>query len=120
MSRQSVLLPAGEALTLASLVTPTPHGIASRILAKTGGGSATLFAFDAGQDLSEHTTPADALVLMLEGLLVVTVGGVPVSAVAGQIVRLPANVPHAIEAREASRMLLIMLREPAAPTPAPL
>ena len=100
-----------EALALQGLVTPTEHGIASRILAKNGGGTVTLFAFDEGQSLSEHTAPFDALVLTLEGRFVLTIGGTPVEATPGTIVRMPANVPHAVDAAERSRMLLIMLRE---------
>jgi quercetin dioxygenase-like cupin family protein len=105
-------IPAAEALRLADLITPAEHGVASRVLAKNGGGNLTLFAFDAGEGLSEHTTPFDALVLTLDGALTLTVGGEPVSATPGTIVRLPANVPHAVDATVASRMLLIMLREP--------
>ena len=56
-------IPSAQALTLSSLVTPTAHGIASRVLARTAGGNVTLFAFDAGQGLEEHTSPFDALVL---------------------------------------------------------
>lgn len=103
--------PAAEALLLHTLITPTEHGIASRVLAKTDTGSVTLFAFDAGESLSEHTAPFDALVLVLEGALALTVGGRRVDAVPGTIVRMPANVPHAVDAAQPSRMLLIMLRE---------
>ena len=102
----------GEALRLNDLITPTERGIASRILAKTAGGSLTLFAFDAGQGLSEHTAPFEAIVLVIDGRLSLTVGGTAVSADAGTVVRLPANVPHAVDAEEPSRMLLTMLREP--------
>jgi quercetin dioxygenase-like cupin family protein len=100
-----------EALPLNALVTWTGGGIASRILAKTGGGNLTLFAFDAGQGLTEHTSPFDAFVLVLEGALTLTVGGTPVQAAPGTIVRLPATVPHALEAAQPTRMLLVMLRE---------
>jgi quercetin dioxygenase-like cupin family protein len=105
---------AAEAMLLTDLITAAPGGIASRVLAKNNGGSLTLFAFDAGQGLSEHTTPFDALVLPLDGALTLTIGGQAVAAVPGTIVRLPANVPHAVDATVASRMLLIMLREPKA------
>jgi quercetin dioxygenase-like cupin family protein len=104
-------LPPAEALFLHSLVSPTAHGIASRVLAKSGGGNLTLFAFDAGQGLTEHTSPFDALVVVLEGALTLTVGSTPVRALPGTIVRMPAGVPHAVDAPEAARMLLIMLRE---------
>ncbi len=106
-------LPAAQALDLHSLITPTEHGIASRVLAKRSGGNVTLFAFDAGQGLAEHTSPFDALVIVLEGVFALTVGSTAVEARSGQIVRLPASVSHAVEAREASRMLLVMLRDAA-------
>ena len=70
----------------------------------------TLFAFAAGEGLTEHASPFEALVLMLEGVLVLTIGGQSVEAHPGDIVRMPASVPHAVDASTASRMLLIMLR----------
>jgi quercetin dioxygenase-like cupin family protein len=111
MATQHTGIPPGESLGLDTLVNPTAHGIASRVLAKTSGGTVTLFAFDAGQGLSEHTAPFDALVLVLEGALDLTVGGQAVRALPGSIVRMPANVPHAVDATEPTRMLLVMLRE---------
>ena len=107
-------IPAAEALRLVDLIAPVPHGIASRVLAKTAGGNVTLFAFDAGEGLSEHTAPFDALVIVLNGALTLTIGGQAVNAAPGTIVRMPAHVPHAVDAAAASGMLLIMLREPAA------
>lgn len=106
-------LPPAEALSLESLITPTPAGIASRVIARSAGGNVTLFAFDAGQELSEHTAPFDALVYVVAGSFDLTVGDQPVRADAGMVVRLPANVPHALTAVDQSRMLLIMLREAA-------
>ena len=103
-------LPPGEPLSLDSLITPTVHGIASRILAKAAGGNMTLFAFDEGQGLTEHTSPFDAFVLVLDGALTLTIGGTPVRATPGTIVRMPADIPHAVDAPEACRMLLIMLK----------
>lgn len=105
------MLPAGEALSLQGLITPTEHGIASRVLAKNGGGNVTLFAFDRGQGLTEHTSPFDALVIVLSGRLTITIGGNAVDAEEGTIVRMPATVPHGLEAPVAARMLLVMLRE---------
>jgi quercetin dioxygenase-like cupin family protein len=112
MSKDSQAIPGAQALSLATLVTPTEGGIASRVLAKTAGGNATLFAFAAGQGLEEHTSPFDALVLVLEGALALTIGGAKVPATPGTIVRMPGGVPHALEAPEPTRMLLVMLREP--------
>ena len=105
-------IPPAITLSIKDLLAPTPHGIASRILAKTAGGSVTMFAFDRGESLSEHTAPFDALVLVLDGGFVLTIGGLRVEAGSGTIVRLPAGVPHAVEASRASRMLLVMLRDP--------
>jgi quercetin dioxygenase-like cupin family protein len=103
-------LPPSEALALQSLITPTPQGIASRILGKAPGGNMTLFAFDEGQGLTEHSSPFDAFVLVLGGALNLTIGGTLVRATAGTIVRMPADVPHALDASVPSRMLLVMLK----------
>ena len=105
-------LPPAEAESFADLVGYAPQGIASRVLVKSGGGNATLFAFEKGQALSEHTSPFDALVLVLEGSMTLTIGGRPVKAPAGTATRMPAGVPHALDADERTRMLLVMLREP--------
>ena len=111
MTKDTSSIPPAEALALAMLVSPTERGIASRVLARTAGGNVTLFAFDAGQGLEEHTSPFDALVLVLEGTLTLTIGGSKVSATPGTIVRMPGGVPHALDAPEPTRMLLVMLRE---------
>lgn len=108
-------LPPSQALALQSLISPTDQGIASRILAKTSGGNLTLFAFDTGQGLTEHISPFDALVMVLEGVLTLTIAGQPVRATPGTIVRMAAGIPHAVEAPEPARMLLIMLKD--APSP---
>jgi quercetin dioxygenase-like cupin family protein len=105
-------LPPAEALGLAELITPAPGSITSRILAKNAGGSVTLFAFDSDQGLAEHTAPFDALVMVLDGRLRLTIGGTAVEAATGSVVRMPAHVPHAVDAVEPTRMLLTMLREP--------
>ena len=104
-------LPPGELFALDTLVTPTAQGIASRVLARTAAGNITLFAFDTGEELSEHTAPFDALVLTLSGSLALTIGGREVHTTPQSMVLMPANVPHALRATEASRMLLIMLRD---------
>jgi quercetin dioxygenase-like cupin family protein len=101
----------GELLALDVLVTPTSQGIASRVLARTAAGNITLFAFDAGEELSEHSAPFDALVLTLSGSLALTIGGREVQTKPQSVVLMPANVPHAVRATAPSRMLLIMLRE---------
>ena len=112
MNSPITTMPSAEALPLHSLITPTTGGIASRVLARTAGGNLTLFAVDAGQELAEHTAPFDALVMVLEGALDLTIGGTRVHATPGTIVRMPGGVPHAVEAPEPARMLLLMLRIP--------
>lgn len=104
------MIPTSEVLALASLVTPIEGGIGSRVLSKAPGGTITLFVFDAGQGLTEHTSPYDAMVLVLEGECVLVIGGVECRAPEGSIVRLPANVPHAVDAPVRSRMLLMMVK----------
>ena len=110
MNSPILAMPSAEALPLHSLITLTAGGIASRVLARTPGGNLTLFAFDAGQELAEHTAPFDALVMVLEGALDLTIGGTAVHATPGTVVRMPGGVPHAVEAPEPARMLLLMLR----------
>ena len=104
-------IPSAQELNLASLIKQTEQGIASRVLAKTSGGNLTLFAFDKGQGLSEHSAPFDAIVMVIEGQLNLIIDGKPVKAEPGTIVKMPANIPHAVEAPIPAKMLLIMLRE---------
>jgi quercetin dioxygenase-like cupin family protein len=119
MAPHAPLLPSAEALVLSSLITRTPAGIASRVLARTSGGNVTLFAFDAGQGLTEHTSPFDALVMVLEGALTLTIGGDAVEATPGTLVRMPADVPHGVDAPVPAVMLLTMLRDRPAATAKP-
>lgn len=100
-----------RASALTELVEVAAGAIVSRVLAKSGGGNVTLFAFDQGQGLSEHTAPFDALVQVVDGSLNLMIGGVEVRVKEGEIVRMPADVPHALSAPEPAKMLLTMLRE---------
>ncbi len=84
--------------------------IVSRTLNENNAGTLTCFAFDAGQRLSEHSAPFDAFVLVLDGAAELTIAGETVRACAGQIVLMPANVPHAVAAPERFKMLLLMLK----------
>jgi quercetin dioxygenase-like cupin family protein len=107
-------MPAAEATVLADLVAYQPGAVVSRTLAHRAGGTVTLFAFDAGQGLSEHSAPFDALASVLDGAAELTIGGKKVAARAGESVLMPANVPHALRAAERFKMLLVMVRgEPA-------
>jgi quercetin dioxygenase-like cupin family protein len=95
---------------LAELVAYQAGTVVSRTIAKKPSGTVTLFAFDAGEGLSEHTAPFEALVIVLDGSAQVTVGGVAHSVAAGQVLQLPANVPHAVKAIQRFKMMLVMLR----------
>lgn len=103
------MIPPGQALRLSDLIAPRPDGSANRVLGKTSGGAVTLFAFEAGQGLTEHTSPFEGLVIVLEGTCTPSIGGV--RATPGTRVRMPADIPHALEAVEATRLLSVLLRE---------
>jgi quercetin dioxygenase-like cupin family protein len=103
-------LPPGKAFALEPILKIVEGSIVSRVLVKTPAGSVTLFSFDAGQALSEHTAPFDALATILSGKAEITVGGEPTLAVAGDAVFMPANVPHALKAVEAFKMFLVMIK----------
>lgn len=85
-------------------------GIVSKQLLKTPTGNVTLFAFDAGQSLSEHTSPYEALITMLEGEAEVTIGGKTQRVRAGELLPLPANIAHGVQAPTQFKMTLTMLR----------
>jgi quercetin dioxygenase-like cupin family protein len=100
----------GKAVLLAGQVDYVAGSVVSRTLAKKRTGTITLFAFDAGQGLSEHQTPYDAFVQVVDGVGLLRIGGNDVVARAGDVVVMPANVPHAVHATERFKMLLVMIR----------
>ena len=101
----------GRALPLASSVEYAKDAIVSKTLLDKKAGTLTLFAFDAGQGLSEHTSPYDATVYILEGEGTMMIAGKPVKARAGEMVIMPAGIPHDVRAETRFKMLLIMIRE---------
>lgn len=103
-------LPAGQAHDLAEMVAYADGSIVSRTISDSDQGTITLFSFDAGQNLSEHTAPFDAFVQILDGEAELQIGGKPVIAKAGQLVIMPANVPHAVVAARKFKMMLTMIR----------
>lgn len=103
-------LPAGRPVKLHELADYVPGAVVSRTLVENASGTITLFAFDAGQGLSEHSAPYDAVVQVLDGAAALTIGGKAVPAVAGETVLMPANVPHAVHASQSFKMLLTMIR----------
>lgn len=84
--------------------------IVSKIIAKANGGSSTVFAFDKGQELSEHTAPFDAIAYIIDGACEITIAGKANQLAAGELIVMPANVPHALKAVETFKMLLIMIK----------
>jgi len=109
-------IPPAEALRLESLVEYGEGAVVSRTLAKGASGTLTLFAFDEGQELSEHSTPFDAYVTVLDGKALLVIGGKEVEATAGETVLMRAEVPHAVKATRRFKMLLIMFKKPSDPT----
>src|SRR6516165_11981231 len=99
-----------EVAKVADLVGYQDGSIVSREIVKKPAGSVTVFAFDEGQGLSEHTAPFDALVQVLEGSAEITVTGKPLQARTGDAILLPANQPHAVKAGTRFKMLLTMIR----------
>ena len=95
---------------ISELVAYQPGAVVSRTLVNKKTGTVTLFAFDQGQGLSEHTAPFDALVHVLEGDVSITISGVAHSVGAGGAILLPANQPHALAAARRFKMLLTMIR----------
>lgn len=85
-------------------------GVVSKQFVKNKGGNITFFAFDEGQGLSEHTAPFDAVVQILKGKAEVSVGGIKNIVSEGEMIWMPANVPHALHAPEAFKMCLTMLK----------
>ena len=95
----------------AEMVQYGEDAIVSRTIVSTDGGTLTVFAFDAGQALSEHTAPFDALVHVLEGEAEIVIGGEPFNVGRGQVILMPADVPHAVNAGSRFKMMLVMLRQ---------
>lgn len=100
----------GIAINMADAVGYADDAVISKTLLDKPTGTLTLFSFDAGQGLSEHTAPFDATVQILEGKAAITINGKPQEVAAGNLIIMPANVPHALKAEERFKMLLIMIR----------
>jgi quercetin dioxygenase-like cupin family protein len=103
-------LTAAEAIAAAALLQYQAGAVVSRTVLKNAAGSVTIFAFDEGQGLTEHTSPFDALVYVLEGETEIRVAGNPIAAKAGDLISIPANQPHGLSAKTRFKMMLTMLR----------
>ena len=99
-------------MTVTELVEYQEGSIVSRVLLKGDGGSVTFFAFARDESLSEHTTPFDAVVTVLDGEAAVTIGGTEHRVAAGAAIVMPAGVPHALSAPQPFKMMLTMIRSP--------
>lgn len=99
-----------EVKQLVDLLQYQDGSIVSRVLLKNKGGTVTLFAFDVGEGLSEHTAPFDALVVVVDGEADVEIVGESFKVRQGETIILPANRPHALKAATKFKMLLIMIR----------
>ena len=102
--------PMAEVVKLADMVNYQPEQVVSRTISQNKSGSMTLFAFPAGEGLSAHTTPADALVFILDGEAQIEIGNEKVTVAVGETVVMPANVPHALHADVQFKMLLIIVK----------
>ena len=94
----------------ATLVDYQPGSIVSREILKKTTGRVTVFAFDVDEGLTEHTSPFDALVQVLEGEAQITIAGQPHRVAAGELILMPANQPHALKALKRFKMILVMIR----------
>ncbi|MDD4909749.1 MAG: cupin domain-containing protein [Candidatus Omnitrophica bacterium] len=101
----------GKVVDLSGLLDYQDSAVVSREIIKKDAGTVTLFAFDKGQGLSEHTAPFDALVYIVDGSAEVMISGRPNKLKAGQMIIMPANKPHALKAIERFKMLLVMVRK---------
>ena len=99
-----------KAINMEGLVDYQDGSVVSRTIIKKPTGTITLFAFDKGEGLSEHTAPFDALVLMLDGDTEITISGKRLTAKAGEMVIMPANQPHSLKASRRFKMALVMIR----------
>lgn len=99
-----------RAMNMAALIEYQDGTVVSRTIIDRKTGTVTLFAFDRGQGLSEHTAPFDALVYLLDGEAQITISGTPLKVKEGEMVIMPANQPHALKALKPFKMLLVMIR----------
>lgn len=100
-----------KASALKEMVGYQDGSIVSKEMIKKDAGTVTLFAFDKGQGLSEHTAPFDALVNVLDGRAEVRIAGEPVIVKEGEMIIMPANKPHSLQAIERFKMLLVMVKK---------
>jgi len=97
--------------SLKESVSYADGSVVSKQSIKQKGGNVTFFAFDKGEGLSEHTAPFDAMVVVIEGVAKITIGGDPYELTEGEVIVMPARIPHALFATEKFKMMLVMVKE---------
>ena len=102
-------IPMSEAVSLAGLVEVAPGKIVSRTFVQRPEMTITLFSFAAGEGVSTHSAPGDAMLYVLEGQAKVTIGGKPMTVNTGEVVVMPANIPHGVDAEQDFKMLLTVV-----------
>ena len=102
-------IPMSEAVSLAGLVEVAPGKIVSRTFVQRPEMTITLFSFAAGEGVSTHSAPGDAMLYVLEGQAKVTIGGKPMTVNAGEVVVMPANIPHGVDAEQDFKMLVTVV-----------
>jgi quercetin dioxygenase-like cupin family protein len=114
MSKQALIknIPFSETIDLSSLVDYEEGRVVSRTLSSQKAVGITLFAFDKDEEISAHSASGDAMVQILDGEALINVGGKEITAVAGQTVVMPADVPHALYATTRFKMFLIVVKRP--------
>ena len=100
-----------ETIKIANIVDYQPDAVVSKTLIKKDKGTVTVFAFDKGQGLSDHTAPFDALVLIIDGKADIIIDGKSNITNVGELTIIPANVPHSLKAIENFKMMLVMIKE---------
>jgi len=100
----------GTAISLKDFIEYQAGSVVSKEVLRKDTGTVTLFAFSQGQGLSEHTAPFDALVCIIDGEAIITISGNSVAVKAGEMIIMPANLPHALQAVQQFKMMLVMIR----------
>ncbi len=104
-------LETAKIFNLKELISYSDASTVSKILSKNSNGNTTLFAFDKEQELSEHTAPFDATAIIIDGECQITIKNIDYQLKEGEMIIMPANVPHSLTATERFKMLLIMIKE---------
>ncbi len=104
------VLPLSEVINLPAFIDYQSGGIVSKTMVNKKSGTVTIFSFDKGEGLSEHSAPYDALLYVIEGEADITIGGKSYIVKGGEIILMPANIPHAVKSVEKFKMLLTMIR----------